>query len=369
MTNQKHRNEKKKSSTVSTVLKIVLILGTSALICVAVYAVYLTKTAEQAVTLAHEKIAGRDYSYKRDERVEPIKDNVSILLIGIDDSETRAQGADYSRADAIMVATLNNRTKSVKLLSIPRDSDVYIPSLGYRDKITHSHSLGGTLSTIESVEELLEIPIDYYVRMNFNAFIDVVDALGGVEANVPYKLLEKDEFDRTAIELEPGIQTLNGSEALAFARTRKQDTDVDRGKRQQELVQAIMTKVASAGSVFKYDDVIRAVGDNMKTDLTFGEIKSFLHYLSSGMPRVDTMTLLGEDYMAPGVYYYELDEDALATTRATLQRHLGLPVTDEDKENTINMMDEISNQQEQPATSIPNLDNSQTNYLQQTPAS
>ena len=102
--------------------------------------------------------------------------------------------------------------------------------------------MGGTLTTIETVEELFDIPINYYVRMNFNAFIDVVDALGGIEAEVPYALHELDEFDKFTINLQPGLQHLNGSQALALARTRKQDNDIERGKRQQEILSAIIKK-------------------------------------------------------------------------------------------------------------------------------
>ena len=92
----------------------------------------------------------------------------------------------------------------MKLVSIPRDSYVYIPEVGYRDKITHAHAFGGTRATIEPVEELFDIPVDYYVKMNFNAFIDVVDALGGIEAEVPYNRTEKDENDKYTIHLKKG---------------------------------------------------------------------------------------------------------------------------------------------------------------------
>ena len=223
-----------------------------------------------------------------------------------------------------MLATLNNKTKTIKLLSIPRDSYVYIPYVGYEDKINHAHAYGGTLASIETIEELLDIPVDYYVRMNFNAFIEVIDALGGIEAEVPYAMLEKDEFDRKTISLQPGLQTLNGQEALALARTRKQDTDVERGKRQQEILKAIITKVASVSSLTKYDDVIEAIGDNMKTNMTFKEMKSFISYLSDGVPRIDSLTLQGYDDMSTGVYYYRLDEESFEETQYILKSHLGI---------------------------------------------
>lgn len=321
--NRLTQKKPKRSSKLGLFLKTTLILAASALICVTTYGIYLTKKAENAVNNAYEAVENRTVSEKREAKVEPLEDNVSVLFIGIDDSETRGQG-EGARSDALMLATLNNKTKTVKLVSIPRDSYVNIPYVGYKDKITHAHALGGTLATIETVEELFDVPVDYYVRMNFEAFIDVVDALGGIEAEVPYTMLEKDEFDRYTINLEPGLQELNGQEALALARTRKQDSDIERGKRQQEILTAILSKVASASSITKYDDVIEAVGNNMKTDMTFKEMKSFISYLTEGMPRVDALTLQGYDDMSTGIYYYALDEEALEETQHILKSHLGL---------------------------------------------
>lgn len=325
------RSEQKKiqkkttgSSKTRLIIKITFMLAASLLICVTTYGIYLTKQAEIAAKSAHEDLNGRTLSKLRDAKVEPLKDNISILFVGIDDSETRGQG-ENARSDALILATLNNKTKTVKMLSIPRDAYVYIPYVGYQDKITHAHAYGGTLASIETVEELLDIPIDYYVRMNFNAFIDVVNALGGIKVNVPYQLSgEKDEFDRNSIYLEPGLQTLNGSEALALARTRKQDSDIERGKRQQEILKSITKKASSVTSLTKYDDIIRAVGDNMKTDMTFSEMKSLFSYIKSGVPRIDSLTIEGYDDMSTGVYYYQLNEESVSEISDTLRAHLGL---------------------------------------------
>lgn len=318
------QNKKKGSSKFRLFLKVSMLLTLSLVICATAYGVYLTKQAEHAANNAYEEIEDRKLPEQREVKVEPAQDNVSILILGVDDSEKRGQGADNSRTDALMLATLNNKTKTVKLVSIPRDSYVYIPHIGYNDKINHAHARGGTLASIETVEELFDIPIDYYLRVNFNAFIDIVDALGGIEAEVPYAMLEKDEFDRNTVNLQPGLQTLGGREALALARTRKQDNDIERGKRQQEIIQAIASKASSFTSISKYDDILAAVGNNMKTDMTFTEMKSFFSYLSNGMPRIDTLTLEGYDDMSTGVYYYKLDEEALEETSHILKSHLGL---------------------------------------------
>src|SRR5699024_2592231 len=138
------------------------------------------------------------------------------------------------------------------------------------------HAYGGPRATIDTVEELLGIPIDYFVRINFEAFMDVVDAVEGIEYDVPYEFSEQNSRDQAdSIHLYPGVQELDGEEALALARTRKHDSDVERGKRQQEIIKALVSKVLSVKSLLKYDDVIEAVGENMKTNMTFTEMKSF----------------------------------------------------------------------------------------------
>lgn len=271
---------------------------------------------------------GRDKSALRDSDVNPNIDDVSVLFIGVDDSAKRDY-EDNARSDALMLATLNKDEKSVKLLSIPRDSYTYIPEVGYSTKINHAHAYGGPLATIEAVEGLLDVPVDYYVRMDFEAFIDVVDALNGITVDVPYEMTEQNSNDQAgAIHLYPGEQLLNGEEALALARTRKQDNDLERGKRQQEIIKAVITKTASVRSVLKYDDVIEAIGDNMSTNMTFSEMKSFASYGTSGSLNVETLGLDGYDTIIEGIYYYQVDETSLANTKAELREHLNLSVTD-----------------------------------------
>jgi len=338
MSNEKQKVKKKRPSKLVTFFKVAAILITSVLICIATYFVYLAKEAEFAANNAYEEI---ERESKREVKVEPIHDNVSVLFIGIDDSEERDQGESGSRSDALVLATLNNEEKSIKLVSIPRDSYVEIPYVGHKDKITHAHSYGGTLATIETVEELFEIPIDYYVRMNFNAFIDVVDALGGVEVEVPYDILELDENDNRTIDLKEGLQQLNGRETLALARTRKLDSDIERGKRQQEILKAIISKAASASALTKYDDVIEALGENMKTDMTFKEMKGFISYLSQGVPSMESLYLEGSDSWERG-YYYILNEQSLINTRQILQSHLELIPDSSNLTNTTNSTTDYS---------------------------
>ncbi len=311
---RKTKAEKKR-----TVIKVIALLVVSLLICFSAYGIYLVKKAQSAVDTAFES-AGNE-----NENVEPLTDNISILFIGVDDSEERGQSDDNIRSDALILATLNNKDKSVKLVSIPRDTYTYIPDSGKEDKITHAYAFNGPSSTIESVEELLDVPVDYYLRMNFDAFIEVVDALGGIKVEVPYDITEQDENDsQNAIELKEGIQFLDGSEALALARTRHYDNDIERGKRQQMILESIMNRALSVGSITKYGDVFEAVGDNMKTDLSFRNISSLFEYAKNGKPDIETITLDGYDDMSTGIYYWKLKEESLMEIQDVLKSHLGL---------------------------------------------
>lgn len=286
------------------------------------YALGLLNKADEVVSEAYES-DGREKSELRDKLVDPKFDNVSILIMGVDASDKR-ENAESARTDTLMLATLNKDDKSVKLISIPRDSYVYIPEVGYEDKINHAHAFGGTKAAIETVENLFDIPVDYYMKVNFEAFIDVVDAIDGITVEVPYEFREQDSNDKAnAIHLYGGEQELNGEEALALARTRKLDNDIERGKRQQEIIKAIVSKTISVNSILKYDDLIEAVGGNLTTNMTFNEMKSFISYGTNGTNLdFETMTLDGEDYKPNRVYFWKLDDIALNETKEKLQQHL-----------------------------------------------
>ncbi|UOQ87036.1 LCP family protein [Gracilibacillus salinarum] len=312
----KKLDKKKKKKKILLYLLVFSILLVGA---ITTYAVNLLNKAEKVVSESYED-NGRDKSDLRDQEVDPTEDHISILFIGIDNSEHRNNTNALS--DALIFATLNKTDKSVKMLSIPRDSYVYIPKVGYKDKITHAHSFGGINATIDTVEELLEVPVDYNVRLNFDAFVDVVDALGGITVDVPYEFTEQNSKDqKNAIHLYEGEQTLNGEEALALARTRKLDNDLERGKRQQQIMKAILDKTISVNSVFKLDDAIEAVGDNMTTNFTFGEMRSLLTYGTSGSLDIETLNLTGSDLWADR-YYFELNQQDLEEVKAKFQQHL-----------------------------------------------
>lgn len=298
------------------------------------YGTYLYTKAESVISDSY-KDDGRDKSDLREEQVDPSEDNVSILIVGVDESEERANQGQ-SRSDTLILATLNKEDKSVKMVSIPRDSYVYVPEVDYKTKINHAHAYGGVKASIETVENLMDIPVDYYVKMNFNAFIEVVNAVNGITVNVPYELYEQNSKDqKNAVHLLPGEHQLNGEEALALARTRKFDNDIERGKRQQEIIKAVVKKAVSVNSILKIGNVIDAVGENMTTNMSFDEMKSFVSYGTSGDGiDFETMSLAGRDYQPGDTYYWKLDEAALAETQQKLKQHLELTDKNTEEDST-----------------------------------
>src|SRR5699024_12827012 len=146
-------------------IKIFLLVMVVAFIAVASYGTHLYLKADSAMNKAYEEDSRElGKSDLRDALVDPKYDHVSVLIMGIDQSEKREMRyGEKSRTDALILATLNREEKSVKLLSIPRDSYVYIPEVGRYDKINHAHAFGSTKAIIDAVENLLDIPVDYYV--------------------------------------------------------------------------------------------------------------------------------------------------------------------------------------------------------------
>lgn len=173
------------------------------------------------------------------------------------------------------------------------------------------------------------MPVDYFVKFNFNAFTKIVDELDGVEVNVPVEFTEQNSKDEPdAIHLKKGLQKLTGEEALALARTRHIDSDAMRGQRQQLVIEAMLSKLKSVGSITKLEKMVEAVDGDFKTNLVMDDILSFYKYGLNGS--VEKIQLAGDDLYLPNgpngqrVYYYNPNKKHLQSLSNTLRTHLGL---------------------------------------------
>ena len=372
-TRSKPKKSKKKIKIIISVILFFLIVGGG-------YTWFLVNKASSAVRNAAYDLARGDKSDLRDRVVKPITNNVSVLVMGVDESDVR--GKEYGeaiRTDALLLATFNKDSKTVKLLSIPRDTYTYIPIEKKKDKITHAHAFGsakngkngGPQASIDAVEKLMNVPVDYFVKFNFKSFIKIVDDLGGVEVDVPVEFTEQDSNDNAeAIHLEKGVQKLNGEEALALARTRHIDSDAMRGQRQQLVIEAILKKLTSVGSVTKVGNIIDDINGQFVTNLTFDDMLSFYKYGSDS--EIEKLQIQGDDcYMAKGddtcsksagggrTYYYNPDKKELANVTNELRTHLGLPAytksdSDSDSKKTKESKSENSSERESSNNEVKN---------------
>ncbi|EEL52172.1 LytR family transcriptional regulator [Bacillus cereus] len=290
------------------------------------YSFHIYSKAKSILNNAYAKLDRGDKSDKREKAVKPMTDNVSVLIMGVDESDLREKSyGKATRTDALLLATINKNDKSVKLVSIPRDSRVYIKSRDKYDKITHAHVFGGVDSTIDTVENFLDVPVDYYVKFNFKSFIKIVDSLGGIDVDVPVEFTEQNSKDEAgAIHLEKGRQHLNGEEALALARTRHIDSDYMRGQRQQLVLEAIAQKALSLNSINKIGGLLDAVENDLKTNLTFDDMMTITKNTMGSDLKMDKLQVKGADKYIGGIYYYIPDEKSVQEISQTLQEHLGV---------------------------------------------
>ncbi|QAA21931.1 LCP family protein [Sporolactobacillus terrae] len=347
---QKKKKHGKRRKILIIVLTVLLVLAGSG----AAYGYHLIKKLQNVTDNAQNQLARGAKSNLRAEKVDPVKDDFSILFIGIDKRKN-----EPSRSDALVLATFNHDTSKVHMVSIPRDSKVQImtpdgPSSYGVSKITHAHAYGdannneGADYTIATVENLFKVPVDYYVQVDFNAFIKIINALGGVEMDVPVKLVtqnSKDKKGKDAIVLEPGKQQLNGEQALALVRNRKSPGaggDFGRGKRQMQMIEAIVKKSAQLSSATKYSKIIDSLDHNFETNLTFGQMLNLRHYAGS-LSSIKMEQLKGTDDSSTGTYYFALDENYLTTLRNELREQLNYQTTATSDPTESSMNTDITN--------------------------
>lgn len=315
--------------------KFFLILLTFALIAIpVVFANNLFKSSEKAFESSQDKSNADRQSNLRSSKIDPEKDPISILFLGIDDNEGReknGQSLEHSRSDAMILSTFNQDKHQIRMLSIPRDTISYIPKVGYYDKITHAHAYGGPIAAMDSVEATMNVPVDYYARVNMKAFVQAVDELGGIYYDVPYNLNEPNSDDTGRIKIKKGYQKLNGDEALAVARTRHHDSDLKRGQRQMDLIKILFQKAQTLDSFDKLDEVISIVGKNAKHNLTKSEIKSLAKMYLSDSVEMKKSQLEGKDDMLENIYYYNPSIKSIQKYSNILRSDLGLSkITDKD---------------------------------------
>lgn len=212
---------------------------------------------------------------------ETYQGRINILALGIDSGvngklANPQANMTGTRSDVMILASIDPETKEVGLLSIPRDTRVYIPDEDYGyEKVAHAHAYGGPDLAVKTIEDFLDVPIHYYVRVDFEAFKKAVDALNGVEVDVPQDMYYSDPYQNLLIDLKRGPQTLDGDKALQLVRFRQYNNgDIGRVKVQEMFLKALVKKAVSLSGVLKIPELVRTLSPYVKTDLSTDGILS-----------------------------------------------------------------------------------------------
>lgn len=277
----------------------------------------------------HIKVDGGNKDWGFNKPLDPINKNVAVF--GVD--------KDGYRTDVILVMNFNSVTNKVKVVSIPRDTMVdwneeqrdklqeYTGKYVYTTKINEMTSYSGIEYirdfTIEEMEEILDVNIDNYVIVTTDAFRELVDAIGGVEVEVPALsngegLHYDDNYQDLHIHLEPGLQTLNGEDAEGLVRFRKgyAEGDVGRIKTQQIFLDALADKLLSPSTFIKLPQIASVIFNTVTTDMKLTEMTGYLKYFRNfNRENISFYIVPGESEYINSKWYYVIDDSALPAFR------------------------------------------------------
>ena len=239
----------------------------------------------------------------------------TVLILGTDTGE---YGRTYQgRSDTMMLAAVSPKEKKTTLVSIPRDTKVAIPGYGYNNKINAAYSYEGTKGAVNIVQSYLDVPVDYYIEMNMKGLEELSAAVG------PVKVENDLEFTNLNKTFKKGTVTINEDNILAYTRMRYEDPRGDYGRqlRQRMVLEALVKKIATIGSITKYQSILNAISSNMKTNLTFDDMKAIATKYGSAS-EIEQVQLQGESQMIDGVSYEVVPQSNLDKVTSQLKKAL-----------------------------------------------
>ncbi|WP_127848607.1 LCP family protein [Lacticaseibacillus hulanensis] len=237
------------------------------LFVVGAYGFRMYADARTSVNNSYAQLKGKSSASKKVKATKPL----SLLLIGTD-TGSLGRTNKLGNADTIMVVTINPKTDTTTMVSIPRDTYAQIQGGSYKyAKINSSFLVGGSDCTVKTVEKLIDVPIDYYVTVNMGGLSQIVDAVGGVDVDVPFSWSDPGHDGGTFTK---GPAHLNGKQALQFARMRYKDPQGDYGRqqRQQQVISAIVKSLLSTKNLTNYKSVLNSLNGNLLMNLKFNDL-------------------------------------------------------------------------------------------------
>lgn len=249
--------------------------------------------------------------------VDITKDAFNIYVSGID---TYGSVSSVSRSDVNMIITVNPKTHKILITSIPRDYYVTLAGKNAKDKLTHA-GIYGIEESVATLENLLDININYYVKVNFTSVIDIVDALGGVNVYSKYSFTSQDGY-----YYNQGYNSVDGKKALSFVRERKSFSEGDRTRveNQAAMIEALINKAISPSIITRYTSLLNALSNSFITNLKTEDITNFIKMQIDDMPSwdIENISLNGRDgfdytYSYGGTKLYVMIPDNETVINAT----------------------------------------------------
>ena len=239
---------------------------------------------------------------KQSEELITAKDKATIMIMGVDERDD-----DVGRSDTLMIASIDPKTNQASLLSVPRDTRVKIKGHGF-DKVNAAYAYGKEKLSQDTVENLLGVNIDHYIIINTKSFKKIIDAIGGIDIDVPKRMHYEDPWDDDGgliIDFQPGMQHMDGAKAVTYVRYRDEEGDLGRIRRQQDFMRACMDKIVSPAIIPKLPSVIKEVMDSIQTDLTFRQLLEFAGTLKQSKENgLKTDMVPGRPLYIDGVSYW-----------------------------------------------------------------
>ncbi|EXJ23305.1 Cell envelope-associated transcriptional attenuator [Alkalibacterium sp. AK22] len=242
----------------------------------------------------------------------------SVLIMGVD---TDSDDSMVGRSDTLMLMTVNPNTETSTILSIPRDTYTEIVGRGTNDKINHAYAFGGTSMTVNSVQNLLDVPVDYYVSVNMASMVQIIDAVGGITITPP---LTFTQGNYSFVEGQP--TQMDGTKALSYSRMRKNDPEGDYGRqhRQRQVIEGTMQSIASLNSVSNYRSILASMSESMRTNMSFDDMVDMLNNYRSSANNVEQMQLRGSSMFINNIYYEQIPQEELNRVTTELKTQLEL---------------------------------------------
>lgn len=280
---------------------------------------YLYHSVERTVTLMYEEPVKPPYVSSDSDIIlspapaqQPVLKPLTILLLGVDERKN-----DAGRSDTMVVMSINPNKKSILIFHIPRDTKTEIIGRRTFDKINHAYAFGGVPMSIQTVENFLDFPIDYYVKVNMEGFARAIDLLGGVTVRNPFS------FSYEGHDFRSGELQLNGAEALLYTRMRMDDPkgDLGRNERQKQVIAQFFNTATDVSILTKIRPLLDEAGNSIKTNLTFKDLKNlFLNYRPQ-IAGISSDVIKGSGIRTNGIWYYQVDTEERARIHNRIKEH------------------------------------------------